>query len=95
MSNLLLTKEYIKQIYATGYVGCLLFLSFFAGVLRKLCGEKEKVTRYLVLMLWVMFLGAGLTIESLEATQMSWFPMLFTGVLFVKEKSESQAIQEQ
>lgn len=88
-------SAYIKQIYATGYVGCLLFLAFLSCILRQLCEEKDKRTRYMVLMLWVMFLGAGLTIESLEATQMSWFPMLFTGMLFVKQKSENQAIQEQ
>lgn len=72
---------YIKQMYATGYVGCFLFLAILTGIFQKLVGETDKRLIYVVLILWVMLLGAGLTIESLEATQMSWFPMLFSGML--------------
>lgn len=72
---------YIKQMYAVGYVGCFLFLAFLTGAFNELSGESDKRLKYIVLILWIMLLGAGLTIESLEATQMSWFPMLFSGVL--------------
>lgn len=72
---------YIKQMYAVGYVGCFLFLAFLTSVFKKLVGETDKRLKYIVLTLWVMLLGAGLTSESLEATQMSWFPMLFSGML--------------
>lgn len=72
---------YIKQMYAVGYLGCFLLLAFLISVFKKLVGETDKKLKYIVLILWVMLLGAGLTIESLEATQMSWFPMLFSGVL--------------
>ncbi len=93
--NMRAHSAYVKQIYSTGYVGCFLFLTLIAFILLYLCREKNKKMVYMILALWLMFLGAGLTIESLEATQMSWFPMLFTGVLFVKEKSVHQAIEEQ
>ncbi|MBQ6886169.1 MAG: hypothetical protein IJN54_01480 [Lachnospiraceae bacterium] len=86
---------YIKQIYATGYIGCFLFVYFFYRILQKISVEKDKKLFYIVMMLWVMFLGSGITIESLEYTQMSWFPMLFTGILFAKGKTETQAVQEQ
>ena len=72
---------YIKQMYAVGYVGCFLFLAFLTSTFKKLAVETDKRLKYIVLILWVMLLGAGLTIESLESTQMSWFPMLFSGVL--------------
>lgn len=72
---------YIKQMYAVGYVGCFLFLAFLTSTFKELAVETDKRLKYIVLILWVMLLGAGLTIESLEATQMSWFPMLFSGML--------------
>lgn len=72
---------YIKQMYSTGYVGCFLLVAFLTYIFKKVVGETDKSLKYIVLILWVMLLGAGLTIESLEATQMSWFPMLFSGVV--------------
>lgn len=77
---------YIKQIYAVGYAGCFLLLAFLTAVFKKLVGEADKRLKYIVLILWVMLLGAGLTIESLESTQMSWFPMLFSGVILANAK---------
>ena len=87
--NMRAHSVYIKQIYSTGYVGCFLFLALIAVVLVYLCKEKDRKLFYMILVLWVMFLGAGLTIESLEATQMSWFPMLFTGMLLTGKKRVS------
>lgn len=72
---------YIKQMYAVGYLGCLLLLVFLISVFKKLVGETDKKLKYILLILWVMLLCAGLSIESLESTQMSWFPMLFSGML--------------
>ena len=88
MSSLLVTKEYIKQIYATGYLGCMLFVGFITCVLCKLGRETDRKMAYIVMVLWVMLLGAGLTVESLEATQMSWFPMVFAGMLLSEKKAE-------
>ncbi len=76
---------YIKQIYATGYVGCILLVLFISNILKKLSVQEDRKLAYIVIMLWIMFLGSGLTIESIEATQMSWFPMLFAGMLFEKK----------
>lgn len=73
-------SSYIKQIYATGYAGCFLFVAFVCSILKYLEQEKNRSLLYLVIGLWIMLLGSGLSIESLESTQMSWFPMLFAGV---------------
>lgn len=72
---------YIKQIYATGYTGCLLLLIFVIVILKKLAAQEDRKLFYVTAGLWVMFLGTGLSIESMELTQMSWFPFLFAGVL--------------
>lgn len=74
-------SAYIKQIYATGYLGCILLLAFINYLLRNLGKEKNRTLVYLVVGLWVMLLGSGISIESLESTQMSWFPMLFAGIV--------------
>lgn len=83
-------SAYIKQIYATGYIGCILFLIFIGMILYQLCKENDRKVFYITLILWLILLGAGLTIESLEATQMSWFPMLFSGMLFAGAKQENE-----
>ena len=88
-------SQYIKQIYATGYVGCFLFVYYLKHILQKLSEENDRKLFYIVMMLWGMFLVSGLTIECLEYTQMSWFPMVFTGVLFAKKENVTQTIQEQ
>lgn len=94
--NIRAHSAYIKQIYATGYIGCSMFLMFVSSVLLQLSKGKNKKTVYISLVLWMMFLGTGLTIESLEATQMSWFPMLFAGILFTgqKDKNPNKVVQE-
>lgn len=83
-------SAYIKQIYATGYIGCVLFLILIGMILYRLCKENDRKVFYITLILWLILLGAGLTIESLEATQMSWFPMLFSGVLLTRLKQENE-----
>ena len=79
---------YIKQIYATGYAGCLLLWYLVSNILKKLSKEENRKLFYIVIMLWAMFMGSGLTIESMEYTQMSWFPMLFAGMLFSEKSTE-------
>lgn len=83
-------STYIKLIYSTGYIGCFLFLIFASLILLRLCKEENRKLIYILLILLVMLSGSGLTIESMEATQMSWFPMLFTGVLFSQKQAESR-----
>ena len=81
MAGMRAHSTYIKQIYATGYVGSMLFVSFCADIVCRITRESDGRLRYIVLILWVMLLGSGLSIESMESTQMSWFPMLYAGVL--------------
>ena len=95
--NMRAHSAYVKQVYATGYIGSFLVLAFLACILLYLCREKDKKTVYIIMILWCMLFGAGFTIESLEATQMSWFPMLFTGILITgqRDKNPKEIVQEQ
>lgn len=95
--NIRAHSMYIKQIYATGYIGCFLLGALVATILVQLTGRNHRKLMYTVLILGVMLFGAGLTIESLEATQMSWFPMLFTGILITgqRDKNPKEIVQEQ
>lgn len=82
---------YLKQMYAVGYTGCFLFLGFLAYIFKGLCKETDRNLQYIVLILWIMLLGAGLTVESLESTQMSWFPMLFSGMILSAGSNKDQS----
>lgn len=80
-------SQYIKQIYSTGYIGCVLMLMLVKNVFSACCERVNEDLNFMVVVLWVAFLGFGLTIESLEATQMSWFPMMFLAVVVSKHKN--------
>lgn len=73
---------YIKLLYSIGYTGCsaciLLFVAFIFK-LRKI-GE-ERIPFFISLCVWLLFLGSGITVNSHEYTQMSWFPMMFFGLV--------------
>lgn len=72
---------YIKIYYATGILGGILLLSFLFVVLHYVGTIKDRKTFYLMICMLVLFLGSGVTVNSLESTQMSWFPMLFMGMV--------------
>lgn len=80
-------SAYIKQIYATGYLGCALMVAFQCSLLQSVTRENNRALIYITVGLWIILLGSGLSIESFEATQMSWFPMLFAGVLITSAQS--------
>lgn len=88
-ANMRAHSIYIKQLYATGYAGCFLLLFLIGLILYRLCKESDRKLFYSVLVLWLVMLGSGLTIESLEATQMSWFPFLFAGMLFAGRETDT------
>ncbi len=73
---------YVKQLYSIGYLGCISMTLLVASVLAKAGRCVERRNAYMVLCLWVMFLLTGISIESIELTQMSWFPFMFAGALF-------------
>lgn len=86
---------YLKLILSVGYIGTLLFIEF----LRKLFVNKyyntSNLFRFLVGSLMIMFLFSGISMESIEYSQMSWFPFIFMGGLVTSAKTNEQAFVEE
>lgn len=83
---------YVKQLYATGYWGCLSLAFFVTRLIHNIGITMNRKSAYVVCCLWMIFLLVGISIESMEYTQMSWFPMIFAGALFsMKNKSDNQS----
>lgn len=81
---------YIKQIYATGYIGCFLMFLLAKRAFCLCCDRVDDKVKFISIIVWIALLGFGFSIESLEATQMSWFPMLFLGVLCSLEQGKQE-----
>lgn len=79
---------YIKTYYALGWLGLLLALGMLVAVIRYIVKVKDRKTFYLMVMMVVILLGTGVAINSMERVQMSWFPLMFAGMVVssVREK---------
>ncbi len=82
---------YVKMLYSVGMAGILLFISFLAGAAYYLMQMKDRKTFYMVVLLAFMLLGTGATVDSMEATQMSWFPMMFAGMVISSAQNGREA----
>ena len=70
---------YLKIYYTLGYVG--IGLSLLTSILYYVMRVEDRKTFYLAVILAILLLGSGVTVNSMESTQMSWFPMLFAGMV--------------
>lgn len=88
---------YIKIYYSMGCVGLLLSVMLIIAIMYYVTREEDRKTYYLAVIMAIMLLGTGVTVNSMESTQMSWFPLLFAGMVVSsaqKEKDE-QFLQEE
>lgn len=83
---------YIKIYYTLGYVGLLLTAMLLMAVMYHVTKVEDRKTFYLMVIMAVVLLGTGVTVNSMESTQMSWFPLLFAGMVVssVKETVEDR-----
>lgn len=72
---------YIKIFYSLGYVGLGLSLLLIISIMYYVTRVEDRKTFYLAVIMAVLLLGSGVTINSMESTQMSWFPLLFAGMV--------------
>lgn len=72
---------YLKTLYSLGIMGILLLVAFIVSVIYYVVQIEDRKTFYVMVLLTVMLLGTGATVDSMEATQMSWFPMMFAGMV--------------
>lgn len=81
---------YIKIFYALGWAGMVLAILFLLALVRKITKIEDRKTFYLMIMLAILILGTGVTVNSMEYTQMSWFPMLFAGMVVSSTMEEAE-----
>ena len=86
---------YIKIFYSLGYVGLVLAFMMIISIMYYVTKVDDRKTFYLAVIMAVLLLGSGVTVNSMEATQMSWFPLLFSGMVISsvqvdKEKSDRE-----
>ena len=87
---------YLKTLYSTGIAGLVLLFVFIAGVVYYILQIEVRKTFFVTILLTVILLGTGVTVASMEATQMSWFPMMFAGMVIssVQVKGLEQTEEE-
>ena len=72
---------YLKIYYTLGYVGIGLSLLTIISILYYVMRVEDRKAFYLAVIMAILLLGSGVTVNSMESTQMSWFPMLFAGMV--------------
>lgn len=80
-SKLVIQSMYIKIYYATGSCGLLFALLAIISVMHYVVKVEDRKTFYLAVIMAILLLGSGVAVNSMESTQMSWFPMLFAGMV--------------
>ena len=79
---------YIKTFYSLGYTGLLLAVLLLVAVMYYVTKVEDRKTFYLAVIMAVVLLGTGVTVNSMESTQMSWFPLLFAGMVVSSAQAE-------
>ena len=80
-AHLIIQSLYIKIFYAIGYCGLLFTVLAIISVMYYVVKVEDRKTFYLAVIMAILFLGSGVAVNSMESTQMSWFPMLFAGMV--------------
>lgn len=81
---------YIKIFYSLGYIGLLLAAMLIVNIMYYIAKVEDRKTFYLAVIMAVLLLGTGVTVNSMEATQMSWFPLLFAGMVVSSVQAEDK-----
>lgn len=71
---------YIKTIYSTGIIGTAASIYFIFSSMKQIKYVEDRRMLYLMVSCFILFLGSGVMNNSLESTQMSWFPFLYMGM---------------
>lgn len=87
-TDLAIDSLYIKIYYSMGWIGIALTVLLLLSIVRKVAKMNDRKTFFLLIMLAILLLGTGVTVNSIEYTQMSWFPMLFAGMVISSTMSE-------
>lgn len=81
---------YLKLILSIGYIGVLISVEYFRRIFIKISNNKNSDYKYVCYAFLAMFLLMGISMESIEYTQMSWFPFLFMGAIVTSSNIQSR-----
>lgn len=88
MTDVPIYSMYLKILYVMGLSGLILLFAFIFSVVYYVIQVEDRKTYYVTVLLAVILLGTGLLTNSIEATQMSWFPMMFAGMVVSSVQAE-------
>jgi hypothetical protein len=89
-TSLPLKSLYLKIIYSLGIVGIVLSGLLAISVCKAALNTRDRRSFYILAAIAFLTFLSGVTINSMETTQMSWFVMLFAGmVVSAKEETVS------
>lgn len=86
---------YIKIFYSLGYLGLGLALLLISSIMYYVIKVEDRKTFYLAVIMAVLLFGSGVAVNSMESTQMSWFPLLFSGMVISSVQVESEKEDEE
>ena len=71
---------YLKTVYSVGIVGAVLGILVILSIVFHTFMVEDRKTYYTTMMLLILFLGTGATVNSMESVQISWLPLMFAGM---------------
>lgn len=89
VSKISVKSLYIKIFYSLGFAGLFLAVLLIISIMYYVMRVEDRKTFYLAVIMAVLLLGSGVTVNSMEYTQMSWFPLLFSGMVISSVQVES------
>lgn len=93
-SDIVIQSLYIKIFFSLGYVGLILVLMMIISIMYYVAKVEDRKTFYLAVIMAVLLLGSGVTVNSMESTQMSWFPLLFSGMVISSVQVDEETTGE-
>ena len=77
---------YVNMFYAIGYLGITLMMIFLYRTMTAAVKQNDE-KKFLVIALWMIFLVFGISADTMEYTQVSWFPFMMAGMVLTQSDS--------
>lgn len=86
-----LMSLYLKALYTLGVIGLVLGIGLIFQVFMAAYKGEDRKSFYVTVMLAILMLGSGVTFNTMESLQMSWFMMLFAGMVISASNIQTSA----
>ncbi|MCR5094036.1 MAG: hypothetical protein K6B72_08690 [Lachnospiraceae bacterium] len=89
-TQLPLKSLYLKAFYSIGVLGAAMGVLLIIFAFHAANRTQERKSFYITMMLAILMLGSGVTFNTMETTQMSWFVMLFAGMVISSQGQQTE-----